>query len=1149
MKKQRILSALLALCLVFSMLPTALAAGADGFTDVGKDSWCYDYVDYVTSEGYFHGTTDTTFSPNRNMTRAMFVVVLARFDDMKVDNSQSSFTDVEPGSWCAGAIEWAAENGIVTGKGDGRFAPNDPITRAQMCAIMDRYLDYYTAKHDVVVEQKGKASTLADQSQVPSYATAAVRNCQKYGLINGYEDGTFRPQAYSTRAHVAAIIYRLSFLVAGAKDANKYGVCPNCGALVSVNSNRCSECKEDLSGGGHFKGNGGHPDNPPSPPPIEYTYQLTYDANGGQFADDKTTKSDSVKSGTKEYQLIPNVENPRRVDHVFLGWSVNKDAKEPDALPIKISADTTLYAVWGEPGYFFTYVVTYDANGVEFVNGVPDPVEVEVESPAEDYEFTPDPDMEEPRREGCEFRGWSVNENATEPDELPIKISGDTTLYAVWLPIDQYTYELTYMDGDTPLKTETSGKTPVKDTSWKFPVYDLEDTDTAAFMGWSLTNGGAVEYAKGEAVKLEAPETKKTVYAVWTATDDYIGNAVQDAIDQANREYINTFNSNATVKDGAGNVLAKSTVSITNVNFDQETQRDLTLAITAKVDEALVTSILEKASKIALDMLPQVDPGEIGKEEVKSMVQEIVEAFEKATGIDISSLDVEIITEKVYDKLLEAGSSLWQNFNDGAGKYYTGDVTVSVEGVKTATILVNEGKGNPTTLDGSKRTAVVKTAEAIAKAMYADLKKYTGDYVSAVKMDSVVTLKFSAPANEYKESTDSHPYIYNVNVVLDLNGGGLVKYKFVEGTGSYVKLVISKEVQNEYTETVDSVVTGALDNETVQKKLESKIDAAVDTFKDNSTFKSLINALVNKIGMTEVEANGLVDAAMNSWKQDNMDVADLANSPMFDLYWKQSKDAGYVNDAVYDLVTEVAEKAAVYADDTVREQCEKNFSAPIAANMLDTFRYTATPDDLKETLYKQGIEFGLDAHPKLEKYVLAVVSDYMNDKATSPNPNKPGPYVDTYLAGMQAEIDELIQEKLEETSYFKYLEQVRAVRTIKTMETVELGQAAELLEKLTDKTDIDLSAYDSQVEKVLNQIDRLPGNVSIEVDTYTLSKEALTNAFGGVATAEEFYDALIELMNEYPGLSLADFTGEGGVPVTVKYNNRTFTFHLVIEIA
>lgn len=212
MKKQRILSTLLTLCLVFSLLPTALAVDADDFTDVGKDSWCYDYVDYVTSKGYFLGTTDTTFSPDRNMTRAMFVVVLSRFDGVKADNSRSSFTDVEPGAWCAGAVEWAADEEIVTGYADGTFKPNAPITRAQMCAIIARYLDYYTKKHDVTYSQKGKVTALDDQDQVPSYATAAVRTCQRYALINGYDDGTFRPQAYSTRAHVAAIIYRLAML-------------------------------------------------------------------------------------------------------------------------------------------------------------------------------------------------------------------------------------------------------------------------------------------------------------------------------------------------------------------------------------------------------------------------------------------------------------------------------------------------------------------------------------------------------------------------------------------------------------------------------------------------------------------------------------------------------------------------------------------------------------------------------------------------------------------------------------------------------------------------------------------------------------------------------------------------------------------------
>lgn len=223
MKKQRILSALLALCIVFTLVPTALAAKADDFTDVSRSDWFYNYVDYVSSKGYFRGTTETTFSPQRNMTRAMFVVVLSRFDGAKGDSSQSAFTDVAPGAWCTAAINWAAANKIVEGKGDGTFAPDAPITRAQMCAIINRYLNYYKKGNKVTLSQTGSVSAMSDQNTVPSYAVDAVKQCQRYGLINGFKDGTFRPNALSTRAHVAAVIYRMADLVKHAKAENTSG--------------------------------------------------------------------------------------------------------------------------------------------------------------------------------------------------------------------------------------------------------------------------------------------------------------------------------------------------------------------------------------------------------------------------------------------------------------------------------------------------------------------------------------------------------------------------------------------------------------------------------------------------------------------------------------------------------------------------------------------------------------------------------------------------------------------------------------------------------------------------------------------------------------------------------------------------------------
>lgn len=222
--KKRILSLLMALCLVIGVMPVmAGAVSAESFTDVSKDSWYYDYVDYVAKKGYFVGTSKTTFSPDQSMTRAMFVVVLARHDGVKVDNSKRSFSDVPAGAWYAGAVKWASENGIVNGYADGTFKPNQPVTRAQMCAFMDRYVNYYTAKHKVSVEKKGTSADLSDQSAVPAYAKTAVKNCQIYGLIKGYGDGTFRPQASSTRAHVAAVIYRLSFLASSAKPSSGGG--------------------------------------------------------------------------------------------------------------------------------------------------------------------------------------------------------------------------------------------------------------------------------------------------------------------------------------------------------------------------------------------------------------------------------------------------------------------------------------------------------------------------------------------------------------------------------------------------------------------------------------------------------------------------------------------------------------------------------------------------------------------------------------------------------------------------------------------------------------------------------------------------------------------------------------------------------------
>lgn len=320
MKKQRILSALLALCIVFSLVPTALAEKADDFTDVSRSDWYYQFVDYVTSKGYFNGTSETTFAPAENMTRAMFVTVLFRFDGAKGDRSQSAFTDVAPGEWYTDAINWAAANRIVDGVGDGKFAPNDPITRAQMCTMIERYLALYKKAWKVTLPETGSVSVMVDENAIPAYALAAVKQCQRHGLVNGFEDGTFRPNELSTRAQVAAVIYRMSYLVQNAKPDNN---------TPSVNP-------------------GGTVNPPVNPPVTAYTYALYFDANGGTLIGASPVSTTTTSTAYS----FPVTATATRDGYNFLGWATEKTATAatyPANSTITLTANypiITLYAVW-----------------------------------------------------------------------------------------------------------------------------------------------------------------------------------------------------------------------------------------------------------------------------------------------------------------------------------------------------------------------------------------------------------------------------------------------------------------------------------------------------------------------------------------------------------------------------------------------------------------------------------------------------------------------------------------------------------------------------------------------------------------------------------------------------------------------------------
>lgn len=181
---------------------TEADAPRPAFTDVPSGAWYADAVYTLTSEGILSGTSDTTFSPNGTLTRAMLVTMLGRMAGVDpTAYTKSVFTDVKIGEWYAPYVQWAYERGIATGYGNGVFAPDVSITREQLCVFLVRYAG---ATGTPLPTTGGDGFT--DAARISSWARSAVSTAAKARLVNGYSDGSFRPQASATRAEAASIL-------------------------------------------------------------------------------------------------------------------------------------------------------------------------------------------------------------------------------------------------------------------------------------------------------------------------------------------------------------------------------------------------------------------------------------------------------------------------------------------------------------------------------------------------------------------------------------------------------------------------------------------------------------------------------------------------------------------------------------------------------------------------------------------------------------------------------------------------------------------------------------------------------------------------------------------------------------------------------
>ena len=177
------------------------------FGDISMSNWHYDAVMFVYTRNLMNGTSTSPmlFSPNTQISRSMVVTVLYRYaGSPDISSLETPFNDVREGMYYTDAVKWAAANSIVSGYGDGRFGPDDNVTREQLAVMLNNFANHIKLSLTKVNSYTG----FPDSASISNYATHAVERLFEAGIIGGYPDSTFKPQGNTTRAEFAVMLMR-----------------------------------------------------------------------------------------------------------------------------------------------------------------------------------------------------------------------------------------------------------------------------------------------------------------------------------------------------------------------------------------------------------------------------------------------------------------------------------------------------------------------------------------------------------------------------------------------------------------------------------------------------------------------------------------------------------------------------------------------------------------------------------------------------------------------------------------------------------------------------------------------------------------------------------------------------------------------------
>lgn len=175
------------------------------FTDIGEFAWAEDSIKYLAEKNILSGYEDGSFRPHNYLSRAEFAKIISHMLSLtEPADDTCEFLDVKSEAWYASYVKKTAASKIFNGYEDKTFRPESNITREEFAAILGRAAEF----QNLSLPSKRSDTGFYDEQNISRYAASYIEALYAAGIINGDENGLFRPQDFLTRAEAASGIYR-----------------------------------------------------------------------------------------------------------------------------------------------------------------------------------------------------------------------------------------------------------------------------------------------------------------------------------------------------------------------------------------------------------------------------------------------------------------------------------------------------------------------------------------------------------------------------------------------------------------------------------------------------------------------------------------------------------------------------------------------------------------------------------------------------------------------------------------------------------------------------------------------------------------------------------------------------------------------------